>query len=85
MAVKLRADVTLTETGTGGVLLDERASRYFQLNRTGVLILRTLIDGRSPDQAAEILAERYPVTAEQARTDVDSLHRSLTAAGLITE
>ncbi|MER7757059.1 lasso peptide biosynthesis PqqD family chaperone [Kitasatospora sp. NPDC097643] len=84
MAVELRPDVTLTPTGGGAVVLDEHSGRYFQLNRTGLLILRSLLDGRSPDEIATDLSDRFPVTADQARTDITRLHDSLRAAGLVT-
>ncbi|MFJ6777306.1 lasso peptide biosynthesis PqqD family chaperone [Kitasatospora sp. NPDC091257] len=84
MAAELRPDVTLTPTDDGAVLLDERSGRYYQLNRTGLFTLRSLLDGRSTDEIATDLAGRHPVTAERARSDVERLHRNLRTAGLVT-
>ncbi|MFG2908588.1 lasso peptide biosynthesis PqqD family chaperone [Kitasatospora sp. NPDC048286] len=84
MTVRLRADVTLAPTDDGAVVLDERSGRYFQLNRTGLLILRALLDGRAADEIAADLTARHPVTADRARTDVERLHQDLRAAGLVT-
>ncbi|MFE6866652.1 lasso peptide biosynthesis PqqD family chaperone [Kitasatospora sp. NPDC057692] len=84
MAAELSPDVTLTPTDDGAVVLDERSGRYFQLNRTGLLILRSLLDGRSADEIAADLSGRFPVTPDRARSDVDRLYESLRTAGLVT-
>ncbi|MFI2611234.1 lasso peptide biosynthesis PqqD family chaperone [Kitasatospora sp. NPDC018619] len=83
MPARLRPDVTLTPTDDGAVLLDERSGRYYQLNRTGLLVLRALLEGRTAEEAAAGLAARHPVTADRARSDVERLHRSLRTAGLV--
>lgn len=85
MAVQLRPDVTLTPTDAGAVVLNGRSGRYFQLNRTGLHILQSLLAGHDPAHIATDLATRYPVSADQARTDIDTLHNSLRTAGLVTE
>ncbi|MFE7588831.1 lasso peptide biosynthesis PqqD family chaperone [Kitasatospora sp. NPDC057512] len=84
MPAQLRPDVTLTPTDDGAVLLDERSGRYFQLNRTALLVLRSLLDGRTAEEAAADLGARYPVTADRARADVERLHETLRTAGLVT-
>jgi coenzyme PQQ synthesis protein D (PqqD) len=85
MGVRLSADVSTAETGGGLVLLDERAGRYWQLNRTGALILSTLLDGATPAHAAEILADRHTVSVEKAIADVSALLEHLSAADLVTQ
>lgn len=85
MTLRLRADVSVTDTDDGLVLLDERAGRYWQLNRTGALVLQTLLDGGTPEDAAEALATQHAVTAERAAADVAALLAHLRAAGLVTE
>ncbi|GCE01078.1 lasso peptide biosynthesis PqqD family chaperone [Embleya hyalina] len=77
MTFALKPDVSLTPTEHGTVLLDERRGRYFQLNPTGTLVLRTLLDGATAHQAAELLSERYGITREQAATDVAALLENL--------
>ncbi|MFJ6385075.1 lasso peptide biosynthesis PqqD family chaperone [Kitasatospora sp. NPDC092039] len=84
MAAELRPDVTLTPTDDGAVVLDERSGRYYQLNRTGLHVLRALQEGRTADEIAAGLAARHPVTADRARSDVQRLHESLRTAGLVT-
>ncbi|MGH3799832.1 MAG: lasso peptide biosynthesis PqqD family chaperone [Pseudonocardiaceae bacterium] len=84
MTVQLRADVSTTDTDDGVVLLDERAGRYWQLNRTGALVLRLLLDGATPHQIAQTLVDRHPVSTEQAAADVTALLERLHTAGLLS-
>jgi asparagine synthase (glutamine-hydrolysing) len=83
MTVRLRTDVSTTDTDEGLVLLDERAGRYWQLNPTGALVLRLLLHGATPQQVAQTLADRYAVSAEQAAADVAALLQRLHTAGLV--
>jgi hypothetical protein len=84
MTLQLRADVSTAATDDGVVLLDERAGRYWQLNPTGALVLQLLLDGAAPQQVAQTLADRQPVSTEQAAADVAVLLERLRAAGLVT-
>ncbi|MGY1577953.1 lasso peptide biosynthesis PqqD family chaperone [Streptomyces sp. MN13] len=82
---RLRADVTACATGDSMVLLDERAGRYWQLNGTGALVVNALLDGATPEQAAERLAATRPVTPERATTDVRALVAHLVKERLVTD
>ncbi|KNB54284.1 hypothetical protein AC230_05540 [Streptomyces caatingaensis] len=66
------------------VLLDERRGRYWQLNGTGALVLRALLDGATPEEAAALLARTHPVSRDRAAADVAALLEHLTRAGLVT-
>jgi hypothetical protein len=79
---RLQKDVSLVDTDDGAVLLDERSGRYWQLNATGHLTLRALLDGRTPEESAQQLADTYQVSLEQAAADVTSLMRQLSEARL---
>lgn len=85
MTLRLRTDVSTTDTDDGAVLLDERAGRYWQLNPTGAVVLRLLLEGAAPHQVAQILADRHTVSTEQAAADVAALLRHLRTAGLVTD
>lgn len=84
MSMRLRTDVSTTETGNGAVLLDERAGRYWQLNPTGARVLRLLLNGAATHQIAQALAEGHPVSTEQAAADVAAFLQHLRTAGLLT-
>lgn len=83
MSVTLRRDVTATRTDGGMVLLDQRASKYWQLNSTGAYILRLLLDGLTRRCVAERLTECFHLPLEEAERDVTALFDSLNAAHLI--
>ncbi|RCV52253.1 lasso peptide biosynthesis PqqD family chaperone [Marinitenerispora sediminis] len=83
MTLALRADVSAADTGEGMVLLDERTGRYYQLNGTGAMITRLLLDGCSAEEAAGRVADRYPVHPDRAAVDVRRLLASLRRAGLV--
>jgi hypothetical protein len=85
MSHRLCTDISTVETDNGMVLLDERVGRYWQLNHTGAFILRSLLEGATPQDAAKTVAEHYGVSVERATTDVAALVTHLQTAGLVSE
>jgi Coenzyme PQQ synthesis protein D (PqqD) len=85
MTLKLRDGVSAAETDYGTTLLDEDSGQYWNLNPTGVLVLRTLLEGGTPAQAVQELAAQYAVDAETASRDVQDLVGGLHSAGLVEE
>ena len=83
MTLKLRDGVSAADTDYGTVLLDEDSGRYWNLNPTAALVVRSLLAGGTPEQAAQQLAERYQVAAETAGRDVRELLDGLRSAGLV--
>jgi Coenzyme PQQ synthesis protein D (PqqD) len=83
MTLRLLDHVLVTETEDGAVLLNQRTGQYWQLNRSGWLILQTLLRDGSPDTAAAVLVARYPVEPDQARADVEALLATLRSARLV--
>ncbi|MFE6908569.1 lasso peptide biosynthesis PqqD family chaperone [Streptomyces erythrochromogenes] len=83
MKLNLARDVTLTSLDSGAVLLDGRRGRYWQLNQSGSAILRRLLDGDAPDEAAASLSAAAPVSEDQARRDVMALIDALSTAQLV--
>ena len=82
--MRLRADISVADTDYGQVLLDERTGRSWQLNPTGVVVVRALLDGADEDAAVAALTTGYEVSEDQARQDVSALVASLRTAGLVT-
>ncbi|TVT35612.1 lasso peptide biosynthesis PqqD family chaperone [Amycolatopsis rhizosphaerae] len=82
--MKLRADVSVTDTDTGLVLLDERAGKYFQMNSTGAFVLHRLLEGVPEPDVVSLLRKRYAVGAERAAADVAALVDRLRSAGLVS-
>ncbi len=83
MTLRLRDGVSSADTDYGIILLDEDSGRYWNLNPTAALALRTLLDGGSPAEAARQLTERYEVEAATAGRDVQELVDELRGAGLV--
>lgn len=84
MTLKLRDGVSAADTDYGIALLDEDSGQYWNLNPTGALALRTLLDGGTPAQAVQALTEEYAVDTNTASRDVDDLVGGLRSAGLVT-
>jgi len=82
--VKLRDGVSSADTDYGIALLDEDSGEYWNLNPTGALVLRTLLQGGTSTDAVQALAERYNVDTDSARRDVQDLLGELRSAGLVT-
>jgi hypothetical protein len=85
MALKLRDGVSAAETDYGIALLDEESGQYWNLNPTGALALRTLLDGGTTAQAVQALTEEYAVDVDTATRDVENLVGGLHSAGLVQE
>ena len=84
MTLKLRDGVSVADTDYGVALLDEDSGKYWNLNPTAALALRTLLDGGTTAQAAKELAEQYAVDADTANKDVEDLLVELRSVGLVT-
>jgi hypothetical protein len=85
MTLKLRDSVSAAETDYGITLLDEDSGQYWNLNPTGVLVLRTLLEGGTPAQAVQELTAQYAVDAQTASRDVEDLVGGLRSSGLVEE
>jgi coenzyme PQQ synthesis protein D (PqqD) len=85
MTLALRDGVAAADTDYGITLLDEGSGRYWTLNPTAALALRTLLDGGTTAAAARTLTEQYAVDAGTATRDVEALVGELRAAGLVEE
>jgi hypothetical protein len=84
MPLSLPAHVTAVDTDDGAmVLLDERTGKYRQLNPSGALILRLLLQGAPAQTAAAALAQRYPQAHADVDADVARFIKALRQTGLL--
>ncbi|MFD5030741.1 lasso peptide biosynthesis PqqD family chaperone [Streptomyces sp. NPDC058220] len=84
MTFALAPHVTITGTDHGMVLLNERTGRYWQMNDTGALVLRCLLDGGTVESAVAALRERFPDAAQNTTGDVERVIAALCAAKVVT-
>jgi hypothetical protein len=85
MTLKLRDGVSAADTDYGIALLDEDSGEYWNLNPTGALALRTLLNGGTTAQAVQELTEEYAIDAGTATRDIEDLVGGLRSAGLVQE
>ncbi|GHJ37486.1 lasso peptide biosynthesis PqqD family chaperone [Streptomyces sp. TS71-3] len=74
--------VSAVATAGGMVLWDRATGRYWQLNASAALVVRTLLDGANPEEAAGHLAATHPPAAPHAKQDVAGLLAQLHSARL---
>jgi PqqD family protein of HPr-rel-A system len=84
MTMNLRPGVVTADTEYGMALLDQSSGEYYTLNPTAALILRTLLEGTSTEQAVTALTDTYDVSAEQVEEDIARILEELRAARLLT-
>lgn len=70
---KLADHVSFTELDDEAVLLDLNTGAYYGLNHVGVMLVNTLNNGASTQQAKAQVSEHYGVPCEHLETDVDKL------------
>ena len=80
---RLNDAVLSQKLGTQTVLMHIQSGEYFELNKTGSMVLDSLIAGESVDTAALRLSQHFEVTPAQAREDVELLLTQLRARTLI--
>lgn len=85
MALRLCPKVCTTETEYGIVILDQHSGDYFQLNPTGTLVLRTLLDGGGESDAVQAVLAEFEVDRAEAIRDVVALIEQFQSSGLMQE
>ncbi|MEU1025498.1 lasso peptide biosynthesis PqqD family chaperone [Streptomyces sp. NPDC005904] len=82
MALRFGPEVCTTKTDYGTVLLDQRSGDYWELNPTGTLVVRTLLDGGGEAAAVDALVAEFDISRPRAEQDVADLVRELRESGL---
>ncbi|WP_030777072.1 lasso peptide biosynthesis PqqD family chaperone [Streptomyces sp. NRRL S-920] len=82
MALRFGPDVSTAETDYGTVLLDQRSGDYWELNPTGTLVVKTLLDGGEEAAAVDALVTEFDIDRARATQDVTALVRELRESGL---
>lgn len=82
--MKLNDGIAVTTTDHGGVLLDQRAGAYWELNETATVVAIAVVQGRGPRTAVDRLVAAFDVDRAQAEADVAELTRQFVDARLAT-
>ena len=75
----LLAEQLLDET----VILDPSTDTYARLNRAGTFLWPSIADGSDVQELAQTLAERFALSPEDARADVEAFVRMLLDRGFV--
>lgn len=65
-------DLSWRETESEVIVLDVRTSRYFSVNRSGMVLWRLLANGATVEELKQALVEAFDISASHADTDVKS-------------
>jgi hypothetical protein len=78
--------VSWTETDDSTiVVLDMRTSRYMSLNPSGSQLWLLLVEGATEGELTSALMEKYELSEEAARADVEAFLDDLRGRELLTE
>jgi hypothetical protein len=80
--VRLRPDVAVAVTDDGAVLLDQATGTYWQVNRTGEVIVSALLGGLSDAEITTELVRRFGLGETEANQTVARFGDELAVLGL---
>ena len=80
--LSLAPGVSVLETEKGTVLFDGRQGRYFQLNELGLIVVRSLEEGKDADAIVRRVVEAYDVDAKTADADVRAFFAQIKELGV---
>lgn len=66
-----------------GFVFNPQTGDSFQVSETGILVLRQLKEGRSDEEIAAHLTERFEVSLEEAQRDCADFHARLRQFDLV--
>ncbi|MEU4805683.1 lasso peptide biosynthesis PqqD family chaperone [Actinosynnema sp. NPDC023587] len=84
MTFTLARHVSVTDTDSGMVLLDQKSGRYWQLNGTAAAVVRGLVERTRPEDVVRALSLAHPEQAGRVASDVAAFLGSLREAKLVT-
>lgn len=81
--VRLRTGVVTQMIDGGMLLLDTERGTYYDLNRSGSLMLQQLLDGASVAQTIASVQAEFQIQDRRIAADLDCLLQQLQHAGLV--
>lgn len=83
MSFDLADGVTLSVTGSQGIITNTNSGCYLAVNESGTAMITRLINGVSLDVTICEIAALYGVPVERVRQDFDKLHKAMHELGLL--
>ena len=77
------ADVVSNRLGDGGVVVNLRTNRIFELNATGMRAWELIGDGRTRAELERQLEAEFDATTGRVRTELEQLIADLAGEGLV--
>ncbi|HHI96389.1 MAG TPA: PqqD family protein [Thermodesulfatator atlanticus] len=68
-----------------GFVFDPETGNSYTVNETGLLILKKLREGLSPEEIAGIMSEEYGISREEALRDIQDFLEAMARFGLWEE
>lgn len=79
-----RQDIVASDIGGDWALLDMESSLYYTLNETGAAVWNAMQVPATIDALVSVVTERFSVSDEVCRLDVEALLVDLEKSGLVT-
>ena len=80
---EVRDDLGIESLGDELLVLDKKNEKIHRLNQTAAIVWEGLVRGRRQEQIAAHLTDKFDITLEIARRDVDRATASLVSLDLI--
>lgn len=80
---KLLDHVSFTQVDDEAVLLNLESGSYFGLNHVGTVLINAFQEGRSLDNAVQLISEQYQTDASLVLSDINALIEQLSQNNLI--
>jgi hypothetical protein len=82
-ALRPSADAVSNRLGQGGVVVNLRTNRIFELNATGMRVWELIGSRRTADEIAQQLESEFDADPGRVRTEVETLLGDLAREGLV--
>lgn len=79
----LADQVATADTDYGVVVLNQDSGEYWNLNPTGALVLRSVLESGGIDVAVSAMTKEYAVDTDTAEADARALLSDLLSAGVL--
>jgi uncharacterized lipoprotein YmbA len=83
MTLRVNTDIVPTQTQDGGVLLNRKSGRYYQLNEGAFAVFEEVQAGRDVDEHISALQQTHPQHNDRVAKDVRAIVQNFIDAGIV--